>query len=190
MSTGLISRGYYKAAINKVTIERNATIQAISAMIMGVDKYKDKTSAEIEQFAKMFSAILWSSPQATTTILIQKEDAAQSAKLEDSIYQEIQTSLANVLKSDNSEVVWNSFAKNTESSNLNIALNSFGSIPGLSLGTTLKSNNVDSTAVVKDSQTRTADNTSTNTFSGITTLEYSGQNLSLYSDLISISVMV
>jgi hypothetical protein len=181
-----------QSAINKVTIERDATIKAISAMIGAVDKYKDKNAAEIEQFARIFSAILWSSPQASTTILIQKEDASQPAKLENSIYQEIQTSLANVLKSENSEVVWNSFAKNTESGSLNTALNSFRSIPGLSLGTTLKSNNVDSTAVVKDSQTRPADNTSTktNTFSGITTLEYSGQNLSLYSDLISISVTV
>ena len=179
----------YETAQKQAALQRQATFNSVQEMLNGMPGYKNKRQSEKDRFTALYTAIVLSTPEATTTLIVTNDE--ETPKLETTVAFGLYKALTEVLTSSNADKIWSDSVSADESnitSLYNTLIRSLKSNSDFTLKPlTTPPSAVAPSPVVKPTPVVTPPVVIA---APITHLVYTGQDLSQYPNLVSISMTV
>ncbi|QOL20221.1 leucine-rich repeat domain-containing protein [Candidatus Bodocaedibacter vickermanii] len=172
----------YETIHKQAILQRQATLNSITEILNALPTYKNKKQSEKDKFAALYTAIVLSAPEASKTLSFTNDE--DTPKLEPTVSAALTKALTQVLTSPKADKIWNDSVSQTASID-NLLYKSLVKPLKFNSSLTLKpfaekKEHVDTPPAKQVAAPATP----------ITHLVYTGQDLSQYPSLISISITV
>jgi hypothetical protein len=173
----------YETAQKQAALQRQATFNSVQEMLNGMPGYKNKRQSEKDRFTALYTAIVLSTPEASTTLIVTNDE--ETPKLETTVAFGLYTALTQVLTSSKADKIWRG-SVSADESNITLLYNTLVRPLKSNSDFTLKPLTTPPSAVTPSPVVTPL----VVIAAPITHLVYTGQDLSQYPNLVSISMTV
>ena len=174
----------YGTVQQQAVLQRQATFNSITEILNALPTYKNKKQSEKDKFAALYTAIVLSAPEASKTLSFTNDE--EIPKLDTTVATHLSKALTQVLTSPKADKIWSDSVSQTTSTN-NLLYNALAKPLNSNSSLTLKPLS-EKKQQVETSSAKQVTAPVVATAAPITHLVYTGQDLSQYPSLVSISI--